>query len=534
MVRDLAMTHKRRSLAPLTTAASASALIILLAWLMLREVLTPLASTPGSLAIVSIACAAVFVISWLASARARDFAEQPNIQNGPLHSLEDAEARLGQIEGRRVPLLLPSREYLLAQMSDSIRAGCKESVLAIVELKDFEKLYRFDPAAAELALASFAHALADATAPHRIVAHVERGSFGIWLADCAADEARSELRAICYSLAREVVLPERSLVPDVAARIGLYPVDGEYPETLLTRTLISDQQIQDKAENTLPNSVAFIASSPRERYSLEQDLRHAVERQQLELHYQPVVDVKARRILGAEALLRWNHPRSGQVPPSQFVPILEDTDLIEQIGLWVLNTACSACRNWRDRGLGDLTVAVNLSARQLESSKLVDAVRHALEHHGLPPSALELELTETAAMQNADRTLKVFGALKALGVALSIDDFGTGYSSLSYLVELPFDKLKIDRQFVAGIDRKKKNRAVCRSLSALAKSLQLRVIAEGAETGPEVSQLTKIGCGVIQGYFFSPPLPAREFCAFAANPSTLSSWEVDHVCSDAA
>jgi EAL domain-containing protein (putative c-di-GMP-specific phosphodiesterase class I) len=223
------------------------------------------------------------------------------------------------------------------------------------------------------------------------------------------------------------------------------------------------------------------------------------------------VDLATRTIAGAEALIRWNHRSLGRISPTLFVPILEDIRLIDEIGMWALNAACRTCRSWRESGRGDLTVAVNLSSLQLGNPALVRAVERTLQRHALPAAALVLELTETAAMQDEVRTLALFGELKALGVGLAIDDFGTGYSSLSYLLKLPFDKLKIDREFVVDVHRKRQSQAICRSLCELAKGLELALIAEGAETPGEVAMLGQLGCRFLQGFYFSPPVSDESF-----------------------
>jgi EAL domain-containing protein (putative c-di-GMP-specific phosphodiesterase class I) len=206
------------------------------------------------------------------------------------------------------------------------------------------------------------------------------------------------------------------------------------------------------------------------------------------------------------------------MPPASFVPILEEIGLIDEIGMWSLNSACGTCRKWHERGLSDLSVAVNLSAKQLLKANLALAVQRVLDRHELKPESLTLELTETAAMHDAERTLALFRELKAIGVKLAIDDFGTGYSSLSYLLRLPFDKLKIDREFVVDVNRYARRRAICSSLCELAEGLNISLIAEGAETPEEVAELKLIGCRFVQGFHFSPPLSEPDFVDLATAP----------------
>ena len=311
-------------------------------------------------------------------------------------------------------------------------------------------------------------------------------------------------------------MAESAILPEVSLKIGIYPQDGGDAETLLTTTLISGREFEAvKEEKSRKNG-------DRQRYSLEQGLRHAVERRELALQFQPIVDLQRGRIDGAEALIRWEHPTLGQISPSIFVPLLEEMGLIHEIGLWSLNAACGALRTWIDSDLSHLSVSMNLSAKQLQEPTLVAAVERTLERHQVPAGSLTLELTETAAMHDADRTVTLFGELKGIGVSLAVDDFGTGYSSLSYLLKLPFDKLKIDREFVIDVDRNPQRSAICRSLVELANGLQIDLVAEGAETAAEVNALEEIGCRFVQGFHFSKPVSNAHFRTLATQPQ----WNV--------
>jgi EAL domain-containing protein (putative c-di-GMP-specific phosphodiesterase class I) len=224
-----------------------------------------------------------------------------------------------------------------------------------------------------------------------------------------------------------------------------------------------------------------------------------------------VVDLSVGAVVGAEALLRWRGPDGGLVAPAHFIPVLEQSGMMEEVGLWVLNAACREARSWERAGLAGMKMAVNLSARQLREASLLNTIVRTLDRHGLDPASLELELTESAALVDDDGTRALLGELRALGVTVAIDDFGTGYSSLSNLRKLPFSKLKIDREFVAGVDKNRDNHAICSSLIALARGLDITVLAEGAETLEEVQTLHGLGCSAFQGFFFSRPLPAAEF-----------------------
>jgi EAL domain-containing protein (putative c-di-GMP-specific phosphodiesterase class I) len=238
---------------------------------------------------------------------------------------------------------------------------------------------------------------------------------------------------------------------------------------------------------------------------METDLRHAVERGELLLHYQPQVDIASRRIVGVEALVRWQHPERGLVPPGEFIPLAEDTGLIVPIGEWVLRTACMQGRIWQEQGF-EIMVAVNLAARQFAMPGLFETVREILDETGFDPLLLELELTESTVMQPGGDTIAVLNQLKSMGIRLSLDDFGTGYSSLSYLRRFPIDTLKIDRSFVQDISSKQDNGALAAAIIAMAHNLGMQVISEGVETAEQLAYLHVHHCEIFQGYYFSKPL----------------------------
>ena len=251
---------------------------------------------------------------------------------------------------------------------------------------------------------------------------------------------------------------------------------------------------------------------PCARLDTETRLRRAQERGELELHYQPKVDLLSGAITGVEALLRWNSPELGSISPARFIPIAEDSGLIVPIGVWVLRSACAQAVRWHELG-HNIGIAVNLSPRQFRQKDLVRCVAQALQQSGLVPHYLELEITEGAAMSNAEQAIKVLGELHALGIKLSVDDFGTGYSSLSYLKRFPLDTLKIDRSFVMDLGSDANSDAIVRATIALAQSLHLKVVAEGVETEAQRDFLARADCNEMQGYLFSKPLPPAALLA---------------------
>jgi len=229
------------------------------------------------------------------------------------------------------------------------------------------------------------------------------------------------------------------------------------------------------------------------------------------VYYQPKLDLQTLQVYGMEALVRWNHPEKGQVAPGDFVPLAEETGLISEIGLWVLINSCVQAQTWIDKGYKPLPVSVNLSGRQLENSDIVGQVAHVLARTGLKPEYLELELTESILMKRPEEVIAILQQLKAMGVKLSIDDFGTGYSSLNYLRKFPIDLLKIDRAFVREIANNKEDRLIVQSVIALAKSLDLKVLAEGVETIEQQNVLQDEGCDYIQGFYIGRPIKSEEF-----------------------
>jgi len=251
------------------------------------------------------------------------------------------------------------------------------------------------------------------------------------------------------------------------------------------------------------------------RLSMESALFHAVERGEMRLHYQPLVSARTGRMVGVEALLRWEHPELGMVSPGVFIPIAERIGVIADMGDWVLETACDQMAQWHRSGLDGLALSVNISGRQFAGDTLVDKVRDVLRATGLPPGCLELELTETLLMEDNEHSQATIARLKALGVTIALDDFGVGYSSLSYLKQFTLDTLKVDRAFTSEMLTSAESEAIVRATFDIARALNLRTVAEGVETRPQASFLAELGCDVLQGFYFAKPMPAESLLAFA-------------------
>ena len=446
--------------------------------------------------------------------------------NGAARLLDDAAhvaARLNALRhrlgNRHGVSKLPTREPFFAEVAEDMAASVEPVVMGVIRFVDYDRLAAFDQSAADRALAAFARRLESAVARSRPLAQVDRDCFAVWFRGAvSADTAAGELQAMSYVLQQELGDGELKLTPQVGLGAAVYPRDGGEPHTLMTRAIAA----LPKAEKATSGKLAFFSAQStakaRQRFALEQDLRHAIRRDQFMLHFQPVVDLAKGRVVGAEALLRWRHPDLGLVPPSHFIPVLEQSSMMDEVGLWVLNNACREARAWKDQGLDDLKMAVNLSARQFHDPALNTMILRTLERHALAPGDLELELTETAAMEDAERTQQLFGDLRGLGVSVAIDDFGAGYSSLSYLKNLPFTKLKIDREFVTQIDQRADSRAICKALVELGRGLDIAVLAEGVETRDEVETLRNLGCSMFQGYYFARPLAAEGFVRLVSDP----------------
>ena len=298
----------------------------------------------------------------------------------------------------------------------------------------------------------------------------------------------------------------------ITASIGicLFPRDGEDAETLLKNADSALYRAKESGRGTVQCYAQDMHVRAVERLRMEGGLRHALERQEFELHYQPQLDLRRRRIIGVEALLRWRDGQRDLIPPTDFIPLAEETGLIESIGEWVLRTACAQAKAWQREGLPELRMAVNLSPRQFLRPGLVDLVATVLRETGLEASFLDLEITESLLMNDVEGSILTLRQFKAMGVRLSIDDFGTGYSSLNYLKRFPIDQLKIDRSFVRDVVTDQDDTAIVLAVIAMAHSMRLEVIAEGVETKEQLAFLRANQCDAMQGYYLSRPAPPRQ------------------------
>jgi diguanylate cyclase (GGDEF)-like protein len=333
----------------------------------------------------------------------------------------------------------------------------------------------------------------------------------VWL----AEQILEDMRLPFHALGREYHL-------SLSVGISVYPLDGQDAATLLRNAETAMQRAKHQGGARLECYTRDMNERAAEWLTLENELRHAEEHDELRLYYQPQVDIASGRVIGAEALLRWEHPEHGLLLPSQFLALSEESELVVSLGEWVLYTACAQAAAASTPETQALTVSVNIPARQFAQPDLAKRVAAVLQEAGLPPKRLELEITEGVAMQDIGRTIAILTELKQLGVKFAVDDFGTGFSSLSYLKRFPLDKLKIDQSFVRGLPADANDAAITRAVIALGQSLKLKVIAEGVETREQLDVLRSQGCDEYQGNFFSKPVQAQEFAKLLARVGTNS------------
>lgn len=315
---------------------------------------------------------------------------------------------------------------------------------------------------------------------------------------------------ICTKLGEPYSFNGKDIYVTASIGISIHPDDGVDIGELMKRADTAMFKAKERGGSFLfyePEMEAVVTN----KVEIEQDLRQSLDREELDVYYQPKYDLQTSKVMGIEALVRWNHPEKGLVGPNDFIPLAEETGLISEVGLWVLITSCVQVKSWIDKGHKAMPVSVNLSGRQLENGDITAQVAHVLAESGLKPEYLELEITESIIMKRPEEVISILHQLKAMGVKLSIDDFGTGYSSLNYLRKFPIDLLKIDKAFVRDIETNNEDRLIVKGIIALAKSLNLEVLAEGVETGEQQKLLEEEGCDYIQGYYIGKPMKSEDF-----------------------
>ena len=341
----------------------------------------------------------------------------------------------------------------------------------------------------------------------------------------------SQVATVAHKILTSIIKPITLMGQEcrITASIGIsmYPKDAEDEQSLMKNADIAMYLAKEEGKNNYQFYSKDIQSKSLERLSIETNLRLALERNELSLHYQAKVDFKTNVITGVEALLRWQNPYLGSVTPTQFIPVAEETGLIIPIGKWVMKTACAQNVAWQQQGLPAVCMAVNLSLRQLTDDNLIDDIKTALNDSGMAPNLLELEITESMVMHNPARMISVLAKIKSLGVRLAIDDFGTGYSSLAQIKHFPIDTLKVDRSFIRNIPQDAEDKAITEAIIAMGKTLSLTVVAEGVETVDQMNFLKEHSCDEMQGFYFSKPIMPEQFADLLRKhvPSPLKESE---------
>lgn len=325
------------------------------------------------------------------------------------------------------------------------------------------------------------------------------------------DEATQFAKSIPHLLSDPYVHDEQELFVTASIGISFYPQDGMDADTLIKNADTAMYRAKEKGGNTFQLYHPDMNFRSMERLQLEIQLRKAIDRNEIIVYYQPLLDLESGQIFGMESLVRWQHPTLGMVSPGEFIPLAEETGLIIPIGNWVLEQACTQNKLWYDMGLGPLTVAVNISAHQFQQPGFIQVVKETLQRTGLDPHLLTLEITENVAMKNVSYIIDTMAKLRQLGVYIAIDDFGTGYSSLSYLKRFRVHTLKIDQSFIRDVTTDEDNAAIVKALIAMSRQLKLKTLAEGVETQEQLKFLKEHGCNEIQGFIFSKPLPNTDF-----------------------
>jgi diguanylate cyclase len=429
--------------------------------------------------------------------------------------LEAANAKLQYQATHDALTDLPNRVLFMDRLGREIAHAERDGHLFAVLLLDLDRFKQINDSlghgAGDQLLEEVARRLSGAVREVDTVARIGGDEFLLLIADT---RDQSELAAVAAKIGTALSEPFRvgsaELHTSASIGISVYPADGATGDDLVLRADEAMYFAKQSGRNSYQFFNRTMSVFSQDRLDLENDLRRALPMNQFEVHYQPKSDVASGRVNSVEALLRWRHPTRGLVSPAEFIPLAEENGLILSIGEWVLREACRQARGWQRMGLPFLRVAVNVSPVQFRQSNFLQAVRTALLDFDLEPQYLEIELTETTVMDNAEGSVQILEELSRMGVVVSIDDFGTGYSSMSYLRRFPIDKLKIDRSFISDLTTNSADSSIVQAIISLAHSLRLKVVAEGVETAEQLERLREMGCDQYQGFFRSAAVPAAE------------------------
>ena len=428
---------------------------------------------------------------------------------------------------------LPNRVLFEDRCAQAIAIARRNHNLVAVMLVSIDRLKKVTEslghAAGDVVLTESAARLQQCVVNGDTVARFEGDEFALLLTNVTENANLTDVaRAIREVFNAPFRLGGQEVYVSTSIGISLFPSNGEDSATILKNAVAALYRAKKQGGNNCQFYAADMNALALKRLELETGMRRAIENGEFITHYQPVVNLASGAVVGSEALVRWQHPELGLLPPGRFIGLAEDTGLILEIGNFVLRDACARTRAWQERGFGGLRIAVNISARHFQEQDFSERLLEILEETKLVPTSLELELTETSIMENTDAAVEVLTRIRKLGVSVAIDDFGTGYSSLSYLKNLPIDTVKLDRSFVAGATTDPDDAALVMAIVTLAHNLRLRVIAEGVETEDQVAFLCRLSCDEAQGYLFGKPMPPEMFeSAIAVAPP----WK-NHVLSD--
>jgi diguanylate cyclase (GGDEF)-like protein/PAS domain S-box-containing protein len=460
----------------------------------------------------------------------------PNDRGGPpvllsitrdITELKHSERRLKQLAHFDSLTDLPNRVQFIERLELTMADADRHERLVGVAFLDLDRFKYINDSLGhgkgDMLLREVATRLSGAIRRGDTVARLSGDEFALVLADMGhVNDAIHVAQKILEVFRQPFLVAGHELFVTASMGITLYPFDDRGAQDLLRNADVAMYRAKESGKNNFQFYAAEMTASATERLSLETDLRSALDRGELSLHYQPIAEGKSGRIVGMEALLRWKHPVRGMISPAQFIPLAEETGFIIPIGEWVLRTACQQCRAWQKLGFPSLHVAVNLSSRQFHQRDLPASIYHILQETGLNPLYLDLEITEGLVMQQAESSINTLRELKAMDLRISIDDFGTGYSSLSYLKRFPIDVLKIDQSFVRDIPGDADDAAIASTIITMAHSLGLKVVAEGVETKEQLNFMREHSCDSMQGYFLSKPLPTDQFESFLKSGARLA------------
>jgi diguanylate cyclase (GGDEF)-like protein len=429
---------------------------------------------------------------------------------------QEGERKIEYLAYYNVLTGLPNRTLLLDRITQAVQTAARNKWYVAVLYLDLDQFKNVNDSLGhnfgDMLLKAVAQRLRVLVRSEDTVAHIGGDEFVVVLPNLKDNISSS---VVAQKILAEIMLPylidKQELHITASIGISICPNDGSDGLALLRTADTAMYQAKASGRNAYAFFTPEMTARAQETLRVSNDLRRAIERKEFVLHYQPQIDLMTGHIVGAEALIRWQHPEWGLVFPGKFIGVAEDTGLIQPMGEWVLREACRQNKAWQSAGLPHIDIAVNLSAKQFDHSHIAHLTTEVLKESGLEAKYLELEVTESMIMQNVEQSISVMNMLKTIGVKLSIDDFGTGYSSLSYLKRFPLDKLKIDQSFVRDIEVDADDAAIVTAIIGLAKSLNLRVIAEGVEKKLQLDFLRKGDCDEMQGYFFSKPIPAAEF-----------------------